>query len=48
MKVVFTELAKMELSDAIDYYELEYAGLGEKFKNEVRSSIERIIEFPSS
>jgi len=32
MKVTFSKLAKLELDDAIKYYELEYKGLGLKFK----------------
>ncbi len=46
MKVVFTELARHELSEAIAYYELEYEGLGKRFEEEVKLSIERIVKFP--
>lgn len=48
MKIIFTEFAKTELLDAIDYYELEYAGLGKTFKEEVKASISRIIRFPTA
>jgi hypothetical protein len=36
MKVVFTKLAKQELEDAIQYYEMEHPGLGTRFKQEVK------------
>ncbi len=48
MKVIFTELAQKELSDAIVYYELEYFGLGKRLKVEVKSSISRITQFPEA
>jgi hypothetical protein len=32
MKVIFNELAKFELEDAIEYYEVEHPGLGKRFK----------------
>jgi plasmid stabilization system protein ParE len=48
MKIIFTELAKAELSDAVAYYELEYEGLGKKFKEEVKTSILRINQFPTA
>jgi len=35
MRVIFTRFAKLELDDAICFYELEYSGLGKKFKTEV-------------
>lgn len=46
MKVVFVRLAKLELEDAIAFYELELSGLGNKFSDEVRRSINRINKFP--
>lgn len=46
MKVLFSRLAEQELRDAIAYYELEYAGLGKRFKNEVRQAARRIAEYP--
>lgn len=38
MRVIFTRLGKQELEDAVHYYELEYAGLGRRFKEEVRKA----------
>jgi plasmid stabilization system protein ParE len=48
MKVIFTELAKEELTDAVAYYEFEEPGLGKKFQKEVKSAITRIIHFPTA
>ena len=38
MKVIFSELVKLELDDAVAYYELEHPGLGINFKSEVRKT----------
>lgn len=46
MKVVFSEISKTELEDAISFYELEFEGLGKRFKTEIRSSIKRILRYP--
>jgi len=48
MRVVFTRIAKQELEDAIRYYELEYSGLGHRFKEEVRKAALRIVEYPQA
>ncbi|SDM70632.1 hypothetical protein SAMN05660860_03012 [Geoalkalibacter ferrihydriticus] len=48
MKVFFVPQAQLELSDAVAYYELQYPGLGARFKREVRTSIQRIIELPDA
>jgi len=32
MRVVFTQFAKQELGDAVCFFELEYSGLGKKYK----------------
>jgi len=42
MRVTFTRLARQELEDAVRYYELEYSGLGTRFKEEVRKTALRI------
>ncbi len=44
MKIVFAKLAKLELEDPIAYYELEYPGLGIRFKDEVKQSLDRIMK----
>ncbi len=46
MKVIFSKLAKQELDDGAEYYELEHPGLGRSFKREVKTSISRIKKYP--
>jgi len=46
MKIEFLKLAKIEFDKAIIYYENESTGLGFRFKKEIRSSIDMILEFP--
>lgn len=48
MRVIFTQFAKQELVDAICFYELEYSGLGKKFKAEVKMAALRIAENPQA
>ena len=46
MRVIFTRLARQELEDAVRFYELEYSGLGRRFKEEVRKAALRIAAYP--
>jgi hypothetical protein len=39
MRVIFDELAKIELDDGKEYYEMEVIGLGKRFKQEVKRAI---------
>lgn len=48
MRVVFTRIAWQELEDAVRYYEVEYSGLGQGFKEEVRKAALRIAEYPQA
>ena len=48
MRVIFTRLARQELEDAVRYYELEYSGLGSRFKEEVRKAALRIAAYPQA
>jgi len=48
MRVVFTRLARLELQDAAAFYELEVPGLGSQFREDVRSSISRIAQYPTA
>jgi len=48
MKVLFSKYAKLELEDAVRFYDLKYAGLGKKFKVEVRKATLRISEYPAA
>lgn len=48
MRVIFSRIARQELEDASHYYELEYSGLGRRFKEEVRRATLRIAEYPKA
>ena len=45
MKVEISKFAQRELEDAILYYELEQKGLGLRFNDEVKKSVDRIKIF---
>jgi len=46
MKIEFLKLAKIEFDEALTYYEQASDGLGIRFKNEIHSSIDMILQFP--
>ena len=46
MRIRFLEMAQIELDEAIEYYNYEMSGLGEKFLAEVLNALDRIGEFP--
>ena len=46
MEVIFSEYAKLELDDAVCFYELRYEGLGLRFKKEVQAAVIRISDYP--
>ncbi len=48
MQVIFSRLAKHELDDATQYYEIEFQGLGTRFRKEVKKAIIRICEYPDA
>lgn len=48
MKVIFSTYARLELEDAIHFYDLEYEGLGQQFKAGVRKAVLRIAEYPEA
>lgn len=48
MDVVFSELATLELNDAVAFYELEHPGLGARFKKEIFLTLKRIIQYPTA
>jgi plasmid stabilization system protein ParE len=48
MRVIFTRIATQELEDAVRFYELEYAGLGRIFKEEVKKAALRVAEYPKA
>lgn len=47
MKLEISELARDEIEDAREYYNLQQNSLGDTFKNDVRQSIKNIIELPN-
>lgn len=48
MRVIFTRFARQELEDAVRFYELEFSGLGSRFKEEVRKAALRIAAYPQA
>ena len=46
MKVLFSVFAKQELDDAVHYLDMEFEGLGESFKQQVKLAAERIKRHP--
>jgi len=48
MTYKFLDIAKIELDEAFEYYEIQQVKLGYRFINEVKSSIKRIINFPKA
>lgn len=48
MKIIFSKYAKLELEDAVSFYELQQSELGKRFKNEVKKAILRIAEYPTA
>ena len=48
MHVEFIEPATIELDDAIEYYNLQAAGLGEIFLKELLETLTIIVAFPHS
>lgn len=48
MRVVFSEIAKREIDDAKQFYEIEFEGLGLQFMEEVKKSARRISKYPKA
>lgn len=46
MNVIFDKLARLELDDAAEFYELEVPGLGKRFREEVKHGLRRICDYP--
>jgi len=46
MRVIFDDLAKIELDDGKEYYEMEVIGLGKRFKQELKRAINIIKKMP--
>lgn len=47
MNVLFLELAEQEFYDSQDCYDDQQTNLGERFKKEIYSALNRIQKFPS-
>ncbi|MBC8551886.1 MAG: type II toxin-antitoxin system RelE/ParE family toxin [Candidatus Brocadiales bacterium] len=48
MRIVFSKYAKVGLEDAIHFYELEFEGLGRRFKEEIKKAAIRVSEYPKA
>jgi plasmid stabilization system protein ParE len=48
MNIDILEIAQKEMDDAVLYYEVKQPGLGSKFKEAVRQSIDRLKKYPTS
>ena len=46
MNAVFASLARQEVDAAVDWYEGQLPGLGERFRIEVRNGVARIEAHP--
>jgi len=47
MQVLIGALARQEIIDGCDWYENQQRGLGLRFKNEIRTTIDRILLYPN-
>jgi len=48
MRIRFLETARIELDDAIEYYNYEVPGLGGAFLTEVLNALDRIGKYPEA
>ena len=48
MEIVFLPVARVELADAISYYNSQSEGLGYEFAAEVKRTLERIVQYPDA
>ena len=48
MKVKFSKLAIAELDDATKFYEAQFKGLGNRFRQEIRNAAARVSEYPEA
>lgn len=44
----FPKYAKLELEDALQFYELEFEDLGRRFREEIKKAATRITEYPEA
>ncbi len=48
MKLKFHPEARIELNEAVDYYEEQRSNLGLEFFEEVQATIQRVLNFPNA
>jgi hypothetical protein len=48
MNVSFLSPAQIEFKEAVDFYNTQSEGLGFEFANEVRNTVQRIVEYPQA
>ena len=48
MLIIFSPIAVRELDDAVNYLDGQFDGLGERFREEVKSSLARIDRYPQA
>lgn len=48
MKIRFLEVAETELDDAVNFYNRESPGLGDRFLAEILDVLDRVAQFPSA
>jgi hypothetical protein len=48
MEIEFDPLAILELNDATDYYNFKLNGLGDRFKEDVKKGIQKIVDYPDA
>lgn len=48
MKIIFSELARREMADAIRFYENRVVGLGKRLESEIVRASSRISEHPEA
>ncbi len=46
LKIVFSEYAKLEVEDAVTFYQLQLKGLGGVFREEVKKAVIRLATYP--
>jgi hypothetical protein len=48
MDVEFDPLPLLEMNDAVEYYNYKHQGLGDRFKEDVKKGLLRIIDYPNA
>ena len=48
MKIDFDPLALLELNDAVEYYNFQLQGLGDRFKEDIKHGLKKISDHPNA